>query len=306
MMFRKAVLSASLALLFAGPAMAQTAPAATPAPTAATIPADPALWVVKDKDTTIYLFGTVHVLKPGLSWFDHAVKTAFDKSDQLVLEIPLPDPEEAKGIVLPLAIDSSGKTLTSKIPPANLPAYQAGLAKLGVQPAQLDPLQPWFASISLSNGLLLKSGYNPESGAERTLDAAAKAEHKPVIGLETLSQQLHYFADLPQDEQVKFLLSGIKDADKFDSTIAEMVDDWAKGQPDKLAEVMNRDYDESPLITKTLLTDRNSRWADWINERLKQPGTIFIAVGAGHLAGANSVQAQLAAKYHIKAERIAY
>lgn len=301
--------TAALALALGGPAFAQTAasaPPSAPAPAVATVDADPALWVVKDKDTTIYLFGTIHVLKPGLSWFDEAVKAAFDKSDQVYLEIPIPDPAEAQKIVLPLAVDQSGKTLTSKIPEDQRAAYAAGLAKIGVPATALDQLQPWFAAVTMSQVLLQKAGYSPDNGAEKAIDAAAKAAHKPVNGLETLEQQIHYFADLSQDEQVKFLMSGIKDIDKFNGTIAEMVDDWSKGEPDKLAEVMNRDYDASPLIIKTLLTDRNARWADWIDQRLKQPGTVFIAVGAGHLAGSNSVQAQLAAKYHVKAARIPY
>jgi uncharacterized protein YbaP (TraB family) len=299
--------TAAFALLLSGPAFAQTAaPAPTPAPVA-TVDADPALWVVKDKDTTIYLFGTIHVLKPGLSWFDEAVKTAFDKSDTLVTEIVLPtDQAEAQKIVLPLAVDSTGATLTSKIPADQLPIYTGALAKLGVPANALDQLQPWFAAVTMSQVLLQKAGYSPDNGVEKALDTAAKAAHKPVAGLETLTQQLHYFADLSQEEQVKFLISGAKDIDKFGSTLDEMVGDWAKGDPESLAKVMNEDYDASPVITKTLLTDRNARWADWIEERLKQPGTVFIAVGAGHLAGKNSVQEQLAAKYHVKAVRIAY
>ena len=301
--------TAALALLLAGPAFAQTAapgPTPAPAPAPATVDADPALWVVKDADTTIYLFGTIHVLKPGLSWFDEAVKTAFDKSDQVVLEIPLPDPAEAQKIVLPLAIDSSGKTLTSKIPEAKRAAYAAALAKLGAPPTALDQLQPWFAAVTMSQILLQKAGYSPDNGAEKQIDAAAKAASKPVSGLETLQQQLGYFANLPEADQVAFLLAGVDDIDKFDSTINEMVDDWAKGQPDKLAEVMNRDVNILPNLYKVLLADRNARWATWIDERLKKPGTVFIAVGAGHLAGKDSLQNQLDATYHIKSTRISY
>ena len=102
-MLKVAVALAALATPLA--LAAQTAPAApAPATTAApvkTVDADPALWVVKDKDTTIYLFGTIHVLKPGLSWFDEAVKTAFNKSDTLVLELVMPPPAEMQASVRP-------------------------------------------------------------------------------------------------------------------------------------------------------------------------------------------------------------
>lgn len=299
------MIAAPIALMLAGPAFAQAETAQTPAP-AASIPADPALWVVKDEDTTIYLFGTIHVLKPGLSWFDSAVKAAFDKSDQLMLEIPLPNPEEAQQVILPLAVDTSGKPLIDKLPEDKRGIYTAALTKLGLPATALDRLQPWFAAVTLAQVQVMRAGYSPDNGAERQLDAAAKAENKPVAGLETLQQQLGYFHDLPESDQIAFLVSTAKEVDKFDTELNEMVDDWAKGQPDKLSELMNRDISDQPNLYKTLLVDRNARWTDWIAERMKQPGTVFIAVGAGHLAGKDSVQAQLAARYHLTATRISY
>src|SRR3546814_4255363 len=104
----------------------------TTAAASSDVDADPALWVVKDEDTTIYLFGTVHVLKPGLSWFDEAVKTAFDASDQLMLELVMPeDRAEMAKVMMPLAIDQSGKTLSSRLGPEQLKAYQAAMASVG-------------------------------------------------------------------------------------------------------------------------------------------------------------------------------
>jgi uncharacterized protein YbaP (TraB family) len=282
---------------------ASTAPPATTAPAPAAIPADPALWVVKDADTTIYLFGTVHALRPNIAWFDPAVKKAFDASGQLVLEIPLPTPEEAQAVLLPLAVDPTGPTLTEKIPAASRAAYAAALLKLGVPPAALDRVEPWFAAVTMGQILLKNAGFNPEDGAEVTLDGKAKAAGKPVIGLETLAQQLGYFHDLSQKDQVAFLLENVKDIDKFDSTITAMVEKWKKGDAEGLSALMNEDLTGQATLYKTLLVDRNARWADWIDNRLKTPGTVFIAVGAGHLAGKDSVQAQLA-KHHLVATRI--
>ncbi|OYY72518.1 MAG: TraB/GumN family protein [Sphingomonas sp. 28-63-12] len=296
---------APLALLLAGPAIAQNA---APAPAAAAVAApavdaDPALWVVKDDDTTIYLFGTVHVLKPGLRWFDKAVKAAFDKSDQVVLEIPLPSDAEAQQVLLPRVIDPDGPALTEKLHPEKRAAYAAVLAKLGIPPTALDKLYPWFAAVTLTQVQLQKAGYNPASGAERAIDAAAKAAGKPVTGLETLTQQIGYFADLPEADQIAFLEEGVDDFDDGIKSIDEMVSSWSKGDPETLGKVMNRDIDKLPSLYKVLLKDRNIRWADWIGARMKQPGTVFIAVGAGHLAGKDSVQVQLAT-HHLTATRI--
>ncbi|WP_164105853.1 TraB/GumN family protein, partial [Serratia marcescens] len=85
-----------------------------------------------DADTTIYLFGTVHVLKPGLSWFDKAVKAAFDKSDEVVLEMVMPDPATMQGVVMQAAVaPQADPALTVKLPEATRPAYAAALTSLG-------------------------------------------------------------------------------------------------------------------------------------------------------------------------------
>lgn len=295
-----------LALIMAPAAMAQTAPApASTAAAPATVDADPALWVVKDEDTTIYLFGTIHVLKPGLSWFDEGVKKAFDASKEVVLEISLPSDEEAQKILVPLVVDPDGPPLTEKLHPEKRAAYAAVMTRLGLPPAAFDKLYPWFAAVTLTQIQLQKAGYNPASGAERSIDEAAKAAGKPVTGLETLQQQLGYFASLPEADQIAFLEQGVDEFDKGLATIDEMVADWAKGDPDQLAAVMNRDIDKLPKLYDILLKQRNIRWADWIDARMKQPGTVFIAVGAGHLAGKDSVQVQLAG-HHLTATRVNY
>ncbi len=314
-------LSTILALLLAAPAPAQStsaqsapvqsapvqsAPVAAPAPV---IPADPALWVVKDRDTTIYLFGTVHALKPHLGWFDSAVKKAFDASGELVLEIPLPDPKDAaatQATVLSLATDASGTPLTQKLPEANRAAYAAALTRLGVPPAALDRFQPWFAAVTMAQIQLKTSGFAATEGVERTLDLAARQTGKRVSGLETMRQQLGYFHDLPDKDQIAFLLESVKDIDKFDETINKMVDRWKAGDAAGLGVLMNEDLTGQPNLYKVLLVNRNARWADWIDRRMKRPGTVFIAVGAGHLAGKDSVQVQLAANHRRKAVRISY
>lgn len=291
--------AAALALLLAPAAYAQA-----PAP-AATKDADPALWVVKDDDTTIYLFGTVHVLKPGLSWFDEAVKTAFDKSDELVLEMVEPDPQAMQGLVMKMALDLSGPPLSAKLPADKREALSRTAAEVGIPGAAIDRFDPWFAAVTLTMAGLPKLGYDPTSGAERVLSAAAKEAGKTVTGLETAEQQLGYFDTLAEPLQVKFLVSTIDEFPKMAGELDKMVASWAAGDPDTLAATMNEGMRETPEIAKILLADRNARWADWIAQRLDKPGTVFVAVGAGHLAGADSVQAQLG-KRKLAATRIQY
>ena len=267
--------------------------------------ADPALWVVKDADTTIYLFGTVHVLKPGLSWFDEGIKAAFDKSDELVLEMLEPDTATMQGLVMKTALNPTGPTLTEKLPADKREAYTRALGDVGVPAAALDRFDPWFAAVTLSLAGLPKLGYDPASGAERTLGAAAKAANKQIVGLETAEQQFGYFDSLAEPLQIKFLVSTIDDYSKMGAELDKMVASWSAGDPEALGRVMNEALSDTPEIAKVLLADRNTRWAEWIGKRLEKPGKVFIAVGAGHLAGAESVQAKLA-KHKLTARRVKY
>lgn len=306
------MLAATCAIIPFAPFAINLASAAEPAAAApatagpATTDADPALWVVKDADTTIYLFGTVHVLKPGLSWFDEAVKTAFDKSDQLMLELVMPDDQAAVAkMMMPMAMDTTGKTIPSRLTEGELKAYQAAITGFGLPANAFDTFEPWFPAMTLSVLPLTKLGYDPEQGAEKLLTKFAKAGGKPIAGLETLEEQLGLFDTLPETQQVAFLNSVVKDLDKLGPTLDKMVVLWAKGDPDGLAVAMNESMAATPELAKTLLWDRNARWADQIKTRMDQPGTVFVAVGAGHLAGEKSVQDYLKAR-GLTATRVQY
>ena len=297
------LLAATLLATVAIPACAQPAPQAAPA---ATTDADPALWVVKDADTTVYLFGTVHVLKPGLSWFDEAVKTAFDSSGELVLEMVQPEPAAVQALVAAKANNPAGAPpLTQQLPEAKRAAYTKALTDLGLPPAALDGYKPWFAAVNLSLIPMMKAGYTPGSGAESVLSAEAKKANKPVAGLETMEQQLGFFDALPTDAQITYLNSTVEQLPTINTMMDGMVASWSAGDPAKLGELMNETLDDSPELAKTLLFDRNARWAQWIDTRMDKPGVVFVAVGAGHLAGKQSVQDYLAQR-KLTATRVKY
>jgi uncharacterized protein YbaP (TraB family) len=296
------------AILFASfslPACAQLAPQ-QPQPQQTTGAATPALWVVKDADTTIYLFGTVHVLKPGLSWFDKAVKTAFDRSDSLVLEMVQPTPERMQAIVMGKAMTPAGEpTLTERVPAEHRAAFTKAVTDIGAPAGAFDRFAPWFAAVNLSLVPLMKAGYDPKNGPETVLAEAARAAGKPITGLETAEQQIGFFGGLSDHAQMSFLTSTLTELPKTETTMATMVADWAKGNPDALAKLLNDNLKDSPEVADTLLFKRNAKWAEWIAARMKAPGTVFIAVGAGHLAGDKSVIADLKA-HKLTAERVKY
>ncbi|OYU03392.1 MAG: TraB/GumN family protein [Sphingomonadaceae bacterium PASS1] len=308
------VATATCALAWAIPAAAQTTPTEAPAAIDALDPVkvpavtikdvDPALWVVKDEDTTVYLFGSVHILKPGLGWFDDGVKAAFDASDQLILELVEPSAAEAQALFGRLAMDQQGKTLRSKMNDSDRAVYETAVGKLGLPVAALDPFDPWAAAVTLTLLAMQKSGFDPNSGVEKQLTAAANAGKKPIAGLETMEFQLGVFDTLPESEQVAFLVETAKQIDDAGTSMDKMVDMWAAPDPEKLGQLMNEGL-TSRTLYDALLTKRNANWAKWISARMAKPGVTFMAVGAGHLAGPTSVQNLLPA-YGLSATRVAY
>lgn len=295
----------ALALLFVTPA-ALAQQAAAPAPAAQMKDADPALWVVKDEDTTIYLFGTIHVLPAGLSWFDEAVKTAFDASGELVTEIgDMPDLATVQPLIIKHAVTQTGPQLSERLPADKREAFAKAIADAGIPAQAVERFQPWFAASQLSLIALTKAGYNPASGAETALTAAAKAANKPISGVETLDQQFGFFNSLSEAAQVQFLTETLAQLDKVGPEFEKMVAEWSEGDAEGLAAIMNEAMRSSPELSKMLLADRNARWAEWIDTRLDKPGVVFMAVGAGHLSGPDSVQVMLD-KRKIKSARIEY
>ena len=260
----------------------------------------PAIWRVADKDTTIYLFGTVHALPKDAQWFSGPVARAYKSSGELVTEIPLDDATGDAKAIAARALLPKGQTLRDMMPQAERMKFEEALVGLGLPVEAMDRFEPWYAAMTLSLLPVMKAGYDPQSGAEATL--TAEADGKRRAALETVGQQVELFDGLPQSAQLAFLNDTINTVSSASKTLDAMVAEWMKGDADGLAVLLNNELGD-PVLYKRLLTDRNARWAQWIDQRLKQPGTVFIAVGAGHLAGRDSVQQQLR-KRGIKARRI--
>ncbi len=258
--------------------------------TEAEVNAHPALWVVKDKDTTIYLFGTVHMMRKNTNWFRGKIKSAYDDSAEVVLEIIDGDDPKLQQMTMQRAIDPDGPALTKKLGDKGAKNYESMMKTMGLPVAAFETFEPWFVTIAVSILPMQRAGYDPNSGADKILLNAAQKDGKRLTGLETSDQQLGFLDGMPEDQQIAMLNDAVRQAPDGEKIIDGMVDAWAKGDPEKLAKLMNAGMKATPQLEKVLLIDRNATWAEWIDNRLDQPGTVFLAVGAGHLAGKNSVQ----------------
>jgi len=256
----------------------------------------PALWKLGDEDTTIYLFGTVHALPGELEWYDARIQRAFDGSNELVTEIDMGDQAATGAIIANKARLAGEQSLRDMMSEDDRAEYEAALVSLGMPVAALDTVEPWFAAMTLSLLPLLKEGYQTESGVE--LKLSADAGDKSRAALETVEQQIDMFDTLPMDEQLEFLDETVDAVPSAAASLDDMVAAWVAGDADGLAEMMNAELDDERLYQR-LLVDRNANWVDWIEARLQQPGNVFIAVGAGHLAGKGSVQDQLEKRGHV-------
>lgn len=263
---------AALLAVLAVPAAALPSIAVSPAPPAAE---QPALWVLSDADTTIYLFGTFHALDERTDWFARNIRAAFDSSDELVLETLVPsDPAE-------LLQSLQRHSLTAPMVPG-APIVSSGRGSFGASAGQ-----------AMAAGRSV--GLTPERGADAVLRRIATAEGKPVDGLESFDFQLNMFATLPPAPPVARTETRTSPPDAG-RILLDMRSAWKRGDASRFHAVLGSLEAQSPVTYQRLFVDRNKQWAGWIAERMERPGTVFVAVGTGHLIGRDSVQQKLASR----------
>ncbi|HXG80201.1 MAG TPA: TraB/GumN family protein [Sphingomicrobium sp.] len=257
--------AAALAMLLAP---ITTAAQAAPAPVVrapSIVRATPALWEIRDADTTIYLFGTFHTLDGRTVWFDRKVREAFDSSGELVLETVVPE---------------------------NLAASNAEVTE--TSPDGKRRLKPFIAqtrqAISQGNAM----GMSVENGADAVLRRVAEDNGKTVSGLERFEDQLKTLSSIPAPPPAA--AAAAPAAPPAAVTIKDLLGAWTRGDTGAFTTMLAGFEAKSPVAYRMLIADRNARWGQWIANRLDQPGTVFVAVGTGHLAGKDSVQQWLAAR----------
>ena len=267
-------------------------------------PIRPALWKVSDVDTTIYLFGTIHLLPKDLAWQSPKMIAAMRASQDLVLETVLDkDPQKTGAIMAQLGMSPGLPPLLDRVPVDKREALQKIVTKSGVPLAVLDRFETWAAALTLASAGMRDLPVSPEYGAEAILSRSFMSAGKPVSGLETPAQQLGYFDGLPETAQRRFLTSIADDESNARAEFDAMIAAWGAGDIKKIALTFDDELKLSPELTDVLLKKRNANWSDWIVARMAKPGTVFVAVGAGHLAGSDAVTVMLT-KRNLKVVRL--
>ena len=262
--------------------------------------AQPAMWAVKDADSTIYLFGTVHLLKPETQWKTPKLEAAIKEAEQLWLELPTTNAEQLAPQMMPLITQfglAPATPLSSNLTADEMKTLDEAAKLAGMTGAQLDIFRPWFAALTISTSAMVRAGYDPASGVDGKIEAAFGERSVKPNGLETPESQIKVFASMERDDELAYLRETMEDYENAATMLDGMVDQWSRGDIAAMEQLFVTEMREaSPDLYAALLPNRNANWVGQIEEMLKGKGTIFIAVGAGHLIGEDSVQAMLKAK----------
>jgi uncharacterized protein len=249
------------------------------------------LWKAVSRDSTVYLLGSVHLLKPDIYPLSEAMEQAFVDSSKLVLEVNLDslNSPDAQRIVLAKALLPAGKTLTEILSPATYQAVRQKVEALGLDIEALKRMKPWFLSLSLVTLKMQQLGYEAQHGVDRHFFERAKKMKKDVLGLETADFQLNLLDSLPAKTQEESLLQTLKELDQFETEFEQIMHAWATGQEKQLSNLLLESFKEYPDIYAKLISERNRNWLPKIESHLQGGIKTLVVVGAAHLVGRDGV-----------------
>jgi uncharacterized protein len=259
--------------------------------------AEPPMWIVRDKDSELVLFGSIHVLPPGVDWLTPKLRQELQGADDLWFELPIDPLSEAATATLATqsGVLPPDGSLFRQLSPEDAALMARVAAEYDVSPALLDRLQPWLAEIALSGGAYRKVGADAGSGVEKTIAALAPPTAER-LAFETPAEQIAMLAGGSPDEQVASLRETLHDLEDDPGEYATLVKAWVDGDVAALdREALAPIRKTSPKLFQRLVIDRNVRWTKILDTRLKGHGRTVVVVGIGHLIGPDGVPARLRA-----------
>ncbi|WP_165843907.1 TraB/GumN family protein [Phenylobacterium kunshanense] len=259
--------------------------------------AEPPVWVVRDADSEVVLFGSVHVLPPGLDWRPKALDAALGEAQDLWFELPSGPAAEAE--VARLAAERGvlppGQSLFRLLPPADVALLLKVAKTYGVEPSTLDRLEPWLAEVALAGAAYRKVGAATEHGVEASIGSST-SEAIRREAFETPAQQIAIFDSAPLAEQLASLRETLGELDRNPDSYMKLVRAWMAGDVQGLdREALEPLRKVSPGVFRRLVIERNERWTEALDLRLKGRGKTVVVVGVGHLVGEEGLPTRLRA-----------
>jgi len=256
----------------------------------------PAMWVATDFDSTVYLFGTVHLLPDDLVWQREDMRQAFAESGTIFFEVDTGPESQVEATVLTtsLGLRSDGLRLSERLDNYQLNLMEAAANNGNLTIAALDGMQPWLASEYLTFAAAQNAGLSAALSADEALKSRAAREGKNVLYLESLETQIRASADLPEYIQIRILTETLERFNALGLDATNIAEQWAIGGTDYLTDQLIRPMkSRSPEVFNSLLRDRNRAWANKIARFMEDSGTGFVAVGTAHLLGEQSLLSEL-------------
>ena len=259
-------------------------------------PPGPALFVARDADSTMYLFGTLHIRRPGAPWGGARAQAGLAEASDIWTELIISPETDAETQLLALrhGMADPGRPLSSYFSSEENARIGAAAQRLGLQPQMLDAMKPWLAGVTLALLPMMQAGYDPSAGADRLIDAYGDANGKTMRAFETAEQQIQMLAGLSDDVQRQMLLEALDEVEAGTGDMEAMAAAWESGDLDTLERmVVTEMRAEYPDFHRVLLVDRNNAWVGVLVRELDGAGVDFVAVGAGHMLGEDGVVSQL-------------
>jgi hypothetical protein len=254
-----------------------------------------ALWELHGKHNTVYVLGSIHVLRPSDYPLAPAVLNAYKDANAIFMEVNLAelDPQRMQTELLASARLPEGKTLPGIMGDARYRRAQVLAQEVGIDIGIFDAFAPWFAAEAISQLQLQQLGFQPKSGVEMFFLERARADGKSVAGLETVHDQIALFDALSMDEQADYLVSSLEEAHDLPHEVAAMVHAWASGDTQWFADQLKSEIGRDPVLYDSVLVARNRKWVPKIEALLNDDKNYLVIVGTAHLVGQGSVIALL-------------
>lgn len=249
------------------------------------------LWLVKGNHNTVYLLGSVHALKGDDSALPPEALSAYASAKALVMEINPVDTGAniLNGSVLDLETLPAGQTLAAALGPDVYSEFAAHVKRLGLDPEFLSHFQPWFAAMMLNQLELAKLGFDSGAGVDHQLAERALTDHKKIIGLETIEEQMEIFAHLSLEDQRQYMMYSLSDLADASGRLDAVVSAWRRGDTKGLEQLLSEGLKQSPDLYRKLTTDRNRKWLPAITRLLNDDHDYLVVVGALHLVGKDGI-----------------
>jgi uncharacterized protein YbaP (TraB family) len=249
------------------------------------------LWKVQGNQSTVYLLGSMHVLKKENYPLPQVIESAYTNSKIAVFETDV-EALEKPDLALELLAKGQlpeGETLAKQLSPAVYSAFKSYMQKTGMPAELFDTMTPSMAAISLVTLEFKKLGLDPEFGVDKYFFERAGKDGKTIIPLETVDFQIGLLTGFSKEEGEFLMKATIKDIETMEKDLSEMLKAWQTGDVAKLNKFLNEAMQESPVIYKRLVTDRTRRWVPKVEELARGKQNAIVIVGAGHLVGADGL-----------------